>query len=255
MPTPDALLLAELAGCLRATASGELFVRDALGRLADHARLQEVVLVVEDAPRGRRAFTRSSSAVDTLTRTPFHAGIYTDPVLLDDTLQEAVRQLCLVALELDSARHEAGHDSLTGLANRRAFDIALDHACARSARYGWEFTLALVDLDRFKQLNDRLGHSQGDEVLSEVGEAMQASLRAGDVAARVGGDEFALVLEGSGVNAVAAVVHRLDRRLRARPIEVGVGFSVGVAFAPQDACEPAELYRLADRRLYEAKAS
>lgn len=265
MAIPDTQLLATLAARLSSCVSGEAFVAEALELLTVHADLREAVLVVHDEVRGEASFaaglgsgpprseSRSGLGVDTRTQTPRHPGIYTDPVLLDDTLQVAVRHLCLTALRLDELQYDAGHDALTGISNRRSFNDALAQACARSRRYGWEFTLALLDLDRFKQFNDTRGHSQGDELLSTVGQSLRAGLRAGDVAARVGGDEFALIVEGWGVNAVAAIVHRLDRRLRGDGDSAPVGFSVGVAFAPNDSTDPAELYQMADARLYEAK--
>jgi diguanylate cyclase (GGDEF)-like protein len=258
MAIPDTQLLATLAARLSSSVSGEAFVAEALELLTVHADLREAVLVVNDELRGEKSFAAGSaigsgSGVETRTETPRRPGIYTDPVLLDDSLQEAVRHLCLTALRIDELQYDAGHDALTGISNRRSFDDALAAACARSRRYGWEFTLALLDLDRFKQFNDTRGHSQGDVLLGMVGQSLRAGLRAGDVAARVGGDEFALIVEGWGVNAVAAIVHRLDRRLRGEGDAAPVGFSVGVAFAPNDSTDPSELYQIADARLYEAK--
>ncbi len=136
-------------------------------------------------------------------------------------------------------------DSLTGLPNRRAFEQALDSAIARRRAGG--FTIALLDLDGFKQLNDTAGHEAGDDLLRDAAVAWQEVVRRGDLLARLGGDEFVVVLPGSS----PARAHEVTRRL----VEVtppGVTTSVGVAvWHPGESAR--DTVRRADQALYRAK--
>ncbi|MGH9206939.1 MAG: GGDEF domain-containing protein, partial [Acidimicrobiales bacterium] len=111
---------------------------------------------------------------------------------------------------------------------------------------------ALVDLNHFKSVNDKLGHDEGDRVLRVIGTQLRGSLRAGDTAARVGGDEFALLLSNGHAGVVAALLDRVREAVSSIPA-VEVGFSSGVALAPDESTDPGELYRIADVRLYEDK--
>jgi diguanylate cyclase (GGDEF)-like protein len=247
-----AKLLADLAG----TTSGVEFVYRALDTLVDRFELRDAVLALDDPTIGRQVFRAGRLPVggtrlgDPLLSRP---GLRVDPDVVGARVADAVTHLCQVALQLDLRRHDASHDALTGLFNRRSFDALLEQSASRSARYGWPFALALMDIDRFKSLNDRRGHGEGDRILRLVGAQLRGSLRGGDTAARVGGDEFAMILSNGGPE----VVDRLLRRLRVavgRDLDAGVGFSAGVALAPDDATDPQSLFRLADARLYDAKA-
>ena len=137
-------------------------------------------------------------------------------------------------------------DSLTGLGNHRAFQEELQRAVARAARSGRPATCALIDVDHFKAINDRFGHGHGDEVLEEVARAL-AGLRAGDAVFRVGGDEFAVVLDDIGTDDAQLVLERLQAGLRS------VTLSVGMAEMGADHVEVDELLRRADTALYAAK--
>ncbi len=160
-------------------------------------------------------------------------------------------------LEFDSR-----HDRLTGLPNRRGLDLEFDRLLARSARYGWSFAVAILDLDRFKPVNDRYGHEAGDRLLRLTGERILGVLRKTDFLARLGGDEFVLLLENiTGREELGDLLDRIDRTAR-MPVsleegeEVSVGVSIGVALsspgsgAPEN---PENLMRLADQALYESK--
>ncbi len=155
-------------------------------------------------------------------------------------------------------RHEARHDPLTGLANRRRLLETIEDRRRQSQRTGRGFSIALLDLDGFKAVNDGHGHEAGDEVLVAVGDRLATSVRPSDVAARLGGDEFAVVIADADSEAtVADVVERLDRAL-AVPHRVGgrdrsVGASIGVAVTTRGASSAAELLRAADACMYEAK--
>jgi diguanylate cyclase (GGDEF)-like protein len=153
----------------------------------------------------------------------------------------------------------ADYDPLTGLPNRRLLSDRLDQAIARARRAGGRCALLLVDLDRFKLINDSLGHPTGDAVLAEVAQRLRAGRRDEDTAARLGGDEFAVLLpEVTNTDDAAIVARRVLAGLSA-PIhlqdrEFIVTASVGVAVWPDDGTEPLELFGRADAAMYKAKA-
>ena len=155
-------------------------------------------------------------------------------------------------------RREARTDELTGLANRRAFNEVLERAMARRAP-DRRLALLVVDLDDFKAVNDSLGHHYGDELLRLAAPRLQQAVRSGDVVARIGGDEFAVLL----ADADSALAVRIAERLRAgfrRPFPLGprswvIAPSVGIALAPDDGNDPVELLQHADLAMYEAKAT
>ena len=154
--------------------------------------------------------------------------------------------------------HHAMHDALTGLANRRSFSARLDEALERFHRSGHPVGLVMVDLDRFKPVNDTHGHQAGDEVLVEVARRLTEAVRTTDLVARVGGDEFAVVCEGNaGAADVATLAARLGTVLAepirlARGVEVTVTASLGIATA-WAGCDGDELLREADQQLYVVK--
>lgn len=151
-------------------------------------------------------------------------------------------------------------DPLTGLLNRRGLAEAVDREVARARRSGEPVSLVVIDLDRFKRLNDSAGHGAGDQALRAVGDLLCDGLRAGDVAGRWGGDEFAAVLAGVGSAAARDVVDRL-RSTFTHPSNRGrlpwpVSFSAGVAeLAPGEDDDASALMARADAALYAAKAA
>jgi diguanylate cyclase (GGDEF)-like protein/PAS domain S-box-containing protein len=157
-------------------------------------------------------------------------------------------------------RSKAFHDGLTGLANRTLFAERLEHAITRSARGGPRPAVLFIDLDDFKTVNDSLGHSAGDRLLVEVSRRLAAALRPGDTLARMGGDEFAVLVEAvRDVELPVEIGRRLLDQLRppfehARK-EVFVGASVGVAVASADATTVEALLRSADAAMYVAKTN
>jgi len=162
---------------------------------------------------------------------------------------------------VEQLRHRAFHDPLTGLPNRALFRDRLAHALERSARDPQASCAVLfLDLDDFKQVNDRLGHDRGDGVLRTVAERLEAGLRRGDTAARLGGDEFTVLLEDAGdIDEVRATADRLVLRL-ARPIGGGddalvVGVSIGIALSPEAGTTVDELLTNSDAAMYLAKAA
>lgn len=152
------------------------------------------------------------------------------------------------------------HDSLTGLPNRTRLQEFLDGKLKAMPSEDSPLVMLSLDLDRFKPVNDLLGHAAGDLVLNEVSSRLADCVRHGDLVARVGGDEFVLILtDVSSQDEVEALCHRLIESIE-RPVaideqEVFVSASIGIAMAPNDASKAAELLRYADIALYEAKAA
>lgn len=173
---------------------------------------------------------------------------------LEELTQLVAAGLSSAAARAELARH-AATDALTGLDNRRVLDEQLEHSVARAERHGYAFALALLDVDRFKEVNDGNGHDVGDKVLRVVAAQLRAASRGEDVAARLGGDEFALVLDGGDALTSLGVVERLRARitsaLRARGLPAAT-ISAGVA-AWRAGQTPATLLRDADEALYRAK--
>ncbi|ADV66676.1 diguanylate cyclase/phosphodiesterase with extracellular sensor [Deinococcus maricopensis DSM 21211] len=154
--------------------------------------------------------------------------------------------------------HQATHDPLTGLPNRRHLLTLIEGALARADREGTGVAVLLLDLDRFKRLNDTLGHAAGDAFLRVIAERLRGVVRSSDHIARLGGDEFVIVLEGlSAPDQASVFTSRLLDVLRA-PITLGeqqfvTTASVGISLFPQDARTPEELLRTADLAMYTAK--
>ncbi|MDP9584806.1 UNVERIFIED_ORG: diguanylate cyclase (GGDEF)-like protein/PAS domain S-box-containing protein [Burkholderia contaminans] len=153
----------------------------------------------------------------------------------------------------------ATHDVLTNLANRMLFEERLTHAIVHAKRFGRKVAVMYLDLDRFKLVNDTLGHNAGDEVLKMVAERIVANVRANDTVARMGGDEFALVLEEvDDVRDVGRVARKLLDEV-GRAIDIGdrqifVTPSIGISIYPDDGTEAEDLILLADQAMYGAKS-
>ena len=157
-------------------------------------------------------------------------------------------------------RHLAHHDALTGLPNRALFHDRLRHALHQSGRNRWTLGVLLIDLDRFKQVNDTLGHAAGDELLKAVATRLGASIRSADTAARLGGDEFAVILHMLTNPPDADIVARkvigaLTQPFAIQGRQVSVGASVGIAIYPDDAADAQALLKRADVAMYEAKSA
>ncbi|TDF42080.1 EAL domain-containing protein [Alteromonadaceae bacterium M269] len=154
--------------------------------------------------------------------------------------------------------HLAYHDELTGLSNRALFQQMLEHEINRSHRHGNKFAVLFIDLDRFKQVNDSLGHDAGDKVLCEVADRLKYILRKSDVIARRGGDEFVVILNQlQDSEVVAGVVDKLIREI-SKPISMGtqeanIGCSVGISLFPDNGETSEALLQHADIAMYRAK--
>ncbi len=157
-------------------------------------------------------------------------------------------------------QHRALHDSLTGLANRAAFDDHLIQALRRQARHGGSLAVIVVDLDGFKHINDSLGHQCGDAVLVAVAQRFRAAFRDVDTIARLGGDEFAFLIDDVASPEQAARIGQRLLDLMVEPIEFGarrvaLGASIGITIAAGDTAEPERVLGQADAAMYRAKQS
>ncbi|MFL5387012.1 MAG: diguanylate cyclase [Longimicrobiaceae bacterium] len=189
------------------------------------------------------------------------AAVFFVTTLFADVVLDGIRRqrLALIEARCELARL-VSTDALTGLPNRRHFQEALDAEMARVQRYGGSFSLALLDLDEFKRFNDRFGHPAGDAVLCELARTIRQHMRASDRVARLGGEEFAIILVGTGKEAARCVMERLRGAVEELDLDhlaapgCVVTASIGIAAAPDDAEYAAELVRRADEALYEGKA-
>jgi diguanylate cyclase (GGDEF)-like protein len=159
-----------------------------------------------------------------------------------------------------SLRTQAVTDPLTGLPNRQALQSALEHALARARRHGRTFAVLFADLDGFKAVNDRHGHEHGDRVLQEIAGRFAARTREMDTVARVGGDEFVVVMEDLDDPRFAARLGATLLQAASEPIVIGgqtavLGVSVGISLYPGDGEDAASLVRHADHAMYAAKAA
>jgi diguanylate cyclase (GGDEF)-like protein len=235
-------------------------------------------IIADRISRGILKGETSESAVETklaaLDQIPADTGSSRVDELADGRLMRIVRQPMAdggwVATHEDITEqrraeaeiaHLACHDVLTGLANRAEFNARLAEATGRLLRNGRAVTVMMLDLDKFKAVNDGLGHPAGDELLVEVGRRLKSSIRAGDVLARLGGDEFAIIQEGVAnqhEDAISLALRIIG--VIAEPFDLGghqasIGASIGIALSPEHGVKPAQLIKCADLALYDAKAN
>jgi diguanylate cyclase (GGDEF)-like protein len=187
------------------------------------------------------------------------------PRLPDDVAMEVLgraARIAAIAIERHQAEerihHLALYDQLTGLANRTLLSDRLQAAIRHSERSGGELALLFIDLDGFKPINDAHGHDAGDAVLETLGRRLQAVLRGSDTAARIGGDEFVILAEGThgrddAVLIAEKVLQEINSPITWHGSPLGVGASIGIALYPQHAQDADTLLTSADNAMYSAK--
>jgi diguanylate cyclase (GGDEF)-like protein len=161
------------------------------------------------------------------------------------------------ALQFRQAQNTASTDELTGLPNARALFLELDKELARCKRTGEPLAVLVLDLDGFKQVNDRFGHLEGNRTLKHVAMALRTACREYDFVARMGGDEFVVILPGisrGGLNAKAAAICEMVEAVGRQVLDDGIlGLSVGEAWFGEDGTDVEQLLSKADQRMYQVK--
>ncbi len=173
-------------------------------------------------------------------------------------LEEQSHEIEKLKEELRRAKEEASIDPLTGLRNRRSFERALSEFFRDYKKFGYPFSVIMLDLDNFKQINDTYGHIAGDKVLREIGNILRNYLRAKDVPARTGGEEFTIILPGITREEALTVAERLRKVIANYTVEhedtkINPTASFGVAEVSEDIESPEDIIRKADENLYKAK--
>lgn len=179
---------------------------------------------------------------------------------IDHMQQQIGAQFDSLELKQRELDHLASHDSLTGLANRRVLLERLDHALAHAKRNGSRLAMLFIDLDNFKEINDTLGHAAGDAVLRTLSQRLRLLVREVDTVARMGGDEFVILLDhADDPEAITAVAEKVLESL-VQPVlyggaELVAGASIGVSRYPENGSNATELIAAADHAMYRAKSS
>ncbi len=214
--------------------------------------------ILNDMPRS--ATVRSTGPVElfVLEREAFSRVLVDTPSVALKLLEVLSLRIRNADAQLGGLNEKAMRDQLTGLLNRRAFHDRLNEECDRTRRYGEPFSLILIDLDKFKQINDTLGHDSGDLVLGWMGRLLTEHTRQADSAYRIGGEEFAVLCPSSEGEVAARAAERLVSIVaQAKPplsAELTVTMSAGYASCPAIARTPDEIFQQADRALLRAKA-
>lgn len=246
-----------------------------LAELAAGYRMGEIRLVTtrpEDPVASLPIITPDGGVASWLTWTPARPGdvmlerflwaVIAIAVLFSGIFIFIVQRLRASAIQIALREREihrlAGQDELSGLPNRRSFDIALDNALAQAERPEGGLSVLLIDLDRFKAVNDTYGHIAGDDLIRQVAQRLLAVVAPGDVVSRFGGDEFGIIQSRSPTAArtitlASSILDALTEPFQVQGVEITIGCSVGIASAPRDGIDRQTVLRLADTALYEAK--
>lgn len=267
----DGIITFDEQGLLRTTneAACRLFVgarEDLVGRhlhtlLPDLNSFQRSIHAESDDPEdGSSRLEGHARRLDNTT-CPIEIALRKITIGQERWLMAILRDITVVKAHESKLKHLALHDTLTGLPNRLLLKDRLDHALRMARRSNEPLTLAILDLDRFKEVNDTLGHQVGDALLCDVAERLEISTRDGDTVARLGGDEFAIILpqqDGSCsaydvAKRIVTAVHQPFSIDGCPSLEVGV--SIGLAMFPDDADSESKLMQCADVAMYDAKRS
>jgi diguanylate cyclase (GGDEF)-like protein len=216
-------------------------------RVRANPQTKFIPVIIQTAARNDAEGVRYGSEVGAL-------GYITDPTDID-LLLARVRTLLDFRDYLNTCEEHAFTDHLTGLANRRRFERQLEREVTRTLRYSRPFCLLLLDIDNFKAVNDTHGHDAGDEVIRHLSKTLQAATRGIDLAARMGGEEFAVILPETEFEGGLETADRLRRAISETeiPLVGHITASFGVAEFPLCAATGRELVTVADAAMYEAK--
>ena len=216
-------------------------------RIRSNPLTKFIPVIMQTAASRRAEDLRRASEVGAL-------GYITDPTDLDLMLART-RTLLEFKAYLDSCEEAAFTDHLTGLANRRRFERQLEREVGRVLRFERPFTLLMIDIDNFKNLNDTFGHDAGDEAIRRISRVLREGTRGIDLAARIGGEEFAVLLVETSQSAGLEVAERLREAIKALETPSGgrITASFGVAECPTDAQTASGILKAADIALYQAK--
>ena len=216
-------------------------------RIRSNPRTKFIPVIMQTAAGRRVEDLRRASEVGAL-------GYITDPTDLD-LLLARTRTLLEFKAYLDVCEEAAFTDHLTGLANRRRFERQLEREVNRTLRLEHPFSLLMIDIDNFKRLNDTFGHDMGDEAIRRIGKVLREGTRGIDLAARIGGEEFAVLLVETELTRGLEVAERLRmaiRDLSIPPVDY-LTASFGVAECPSSARTSTDILKAADNLLYQAK--
>jgi diguanylate cyclase (GGDEF)-like protein len=216
-------------------------------RIRSNPRTKFIPVIMQTAAGRRVEDLRRASEVGAL-------GYITDPTDLD-LLLARTRTLLEFKAYLDVCEEAAFTDHLTGLANRRRFERQLEREVNRTLRLEHPFSLLMIDIDNFKRLNDTFGHDMGDEAIRRIGKVLREGTRGIDLAARIGGEEFAVLLVETELTRGLEVAERLRmaiRDLSIPPVDY-LTASFGVAECPSSAQTSTDILKAADNLLYQAK--
>ncbi|MDX6614429.1 MAG: hypothetical protein QOD75_3615 [Blastocatellia bacterium] len=217
-------------------------------RVRANTQTRFIPMIIQTAARDAAADLRLGAEAGAL-------GYITDPTDLDLLLARA-RTLLDFKSYLDSCEEAAFTDHLTGLANRRRFERQLEREVERTRRFGRPFCLLMLDIDHFKLVNDTHGHEAGDEVLRHLAKVLQEGTRGIDLAARIGGEEFAVILTETELSSGIEVTERLRAAIEGSEIpgRPRITASFGLAEFPRSANTAQELFAVTDAAMYEAKS-
>jgi diguanylate cyclase (GGDEF)-like protein/PAS domain S-box-containing protein len=219
----------------------------------EYVRYDNLPLETKDRERRNVEFVSNVYMVDGMKVIQCNIRDITERKEIEDRTRRVTEGL------LSSLREQANHDPLTGLFNRRYLDDSLPRELSLSQRRSTSLSVAVLDVDHFKRFNDAFGHDAGDLALRECAHVLSQNLRASDIACRLGGEEFALVLPDSSladtrqrVEQICAVIKQLETRYDGQSLGT-MTLSAGIATSPEHASTAPELLRAADIALYAAK--
>ena len=212
------------------------------------------IVAVWHTIQGRGPFASAPLGTSLLLLLAFMGTVVSTGLVLNTVVGERSRAFEALAQALKTLKEETIRDPLTNLYNRRFLRDYLSRELLRAAREGIRVAVIMIDLDRFKRVNDTAGHAAGDFVLTEIATLLKHHIRGTDIACRYGGEEFTLVLPNATLQSARSRAEAICSAIREEGAQLmGVTASLGVAIFPDHAAEPESLLRAADKALYDAK--